>query len=95
MVNDSKFKELALRARLEASAADILSIVKELRQMSLVPMTYIMSRVPGETMVEKVENVGVSRQTYYYLVQGRSRPSLPQAERLSELTGIPLADIRA
>lgn len=79
--------------QLEEAAGTIMNIIKKLRRMELVPMSYILSKVPGDTIREKVENVGVSRQTYYYWIQGRSRPSLPQAERLAELTGIPIRAI--
>jgi DNA-binding XRE family transcriptional regulator len=91
MINGNRNKELAL---LEQAAVNILNIVKELKRADLVPMSFIMSKVPGETIAEKVANVGVSRQTYYFWVQGRSRPSRIQAERLAKLTGIPVSDIR-
>lgn len=91
MINGNRNRELDLLAQ---AAENIVKIVKDLKRMELVPMSYVMSKVPGETIVEKAANVGVSRQTYYYWVQGRSRPSLPQAERLAELTGIPIGDIR-
>jgi transcriptional regulator with XRE-family HTH domain len=57
-------------------------------------LTYVLSKVPGNPITEKAETIGVSRQTYYYWTQGQSRPSLPQAERLAALTGIPVGDIR-
>jgi DNA-binding XRE family transcriptional regulator len=86
----SRTAELLL---LEQAAEKIQNIVKSLRRMDLVPMSYILARVPGETVVEKSAAIGVSRQTYYYWLHGRSRPSQPQAEKLAELTGIPVGDI--
>ena len=87
----SRSKELVL---LEQAAVHIMDTVKALRLLELVPMDYVMSKVPGETVAEKVEKVGVSRQTYYYWLQGRSRPSLRQAQRLTKLTSIPTTSIR-
>ena len=94
MAKSDRKKELVLRAKVQQTAIDLAKLVKELREIDLVPMSYIMSKVPGETIIEKMEKVGVSRQTYYFWMQGRSRPSLRQAERLAELTGIPVGDIR-
>ena len=94
MTKGNRIKELALRAKLEATAIELANIVKELRRVDLVPMSYVMSKVPGETIIEKMEKIGVSRQTYYFWMRGRSRPSPRQAERLAELTGIPIGDIR-
>ena len=92
MLSGNRNKELAL---LEQAALNIVNIVKTLRRMERVPMSYILSRVPGKTIVERAETVGVSRQAFYHWLHGRSRPSLQQAEKLAELTGIPLGDITA
>ena len=78
---------------MEQALDQIKEMVQSLRGMELVPMSYILNKVPGETIMEKAEAVGVSRQTYYYWIHGRSRPSPQQAERLAELTGVPMADI--
>lgn len=67
--------------------------LKLLQRLEMIPMSYVLSKVPGATIVERSDAVGVSRQTYYFWLQGRSRPSLPQAERLAELTGIPVEEI--
>lgn len=90
MLNANRNKELQL---LEQAALNIVNIVKTLRRMERVPMSYILSKVPGETIVERAAAVGVSRQAYYHWIHGRSRPSIQQAEKLAELTGIPLGDI--
>ena len=92
MIDVNRTKELV---KLEQAAENILNIVRDMRRMELVPMSYVMSKVPGETIVEKMAKIGVSRQTYYYWMQGRSRPSQRQADRLAELTGIPAVDISA
>lgn len=80
-------------AQLEQSIVNIMEIVKKLKRMQRIPMSYILSKVPGNTIVERAENVGVTRQAYYHWIHGRSLPSLEQAERIAELTGIPIGDI--
>jgi DNA-binding XRE family transcriptional regulator len=91
MIDLEQRKGLAL---LEQAAVNIMEIVKNIRQLELLPMSEIMAKVPGATVVEKAAEIGVSRQTCYYWLQGRSRPSLEQAERIAELTGISVHDIR-
>lgn len=80
--------------QLEENADEIKDVIKLLHRMELLPMASILERVPGETVTDKAHRVGISRQTYYYWLQGRSRPSLEVAERLAKLTGIPLRSIR-
>lgn len=79
--------------KLEQAVVNVMERVKNLRRMQRIPMSYILSKVPGDTIAERAENVGVTRQAYYYWIHGRSLPSEQQAERLAELTGIPIGDI--
>lgn len=80
--------------QLEGAAETIKDVVKLLKRLELMPMSFILGRIPGHTITERAARVGISRQTYYYWLQGRSRPSPAQAEKLAEITGVPVADIR-
>jgi DNA-binding XRE family transcriptional regulator len=86
-------KKIALLERAALYISGLAEILKELKGIELIPMSDIMARVPGETVVEKAATIGVSRQAYYGWINGRMRPSLPQAERIAELTGIPISNI--
>lgn len=79
--------------KLEQALDHLGSLIKELREMEQIPMAYVLAKVPGETILEKSAAAGVSRQTYWYWMQGRSRPSRQQATKLAKLTGIPMMDI--
>jgi transcriptional regulator with XRE-family HTH domain len=79
---------------LEKSVGNIKDVIKLLRRMDLTPMDYVLELVPGETVTEKSNLIGVTRQTYYHWLNGRSRPSIQQAKRLSKLTGIPEEELR-
>lgn len=48
----------------------------------------IIALVPGENHKEKAELIGLSRQGYYNLVRGLTKPHTMTARRLAELTGI-------
>jgi DNA-binding XRE family transcriptional regulator len=92
-INRRKVERSVELKQLAQAAKTIDKAVKLLQRMESIPMSYVLSKVPGATIVDRSEALGVSRQTYYFWMQGRSRPSLPQAERLAELTGITVEDI--
>lgn len=58
------------------------------------PMKDILAKVPGDTLKERAKAVGVSRQTMYVWAHERFRPSKEQAHIISDLTGIPVWQIR-
>jgi DNA-binding XRE family transcriptional regulator len=64
-----------------------------LRSLDLMPMIEVLAKVPGETITEKAENCGVTRQMWYLWLRGENRPSLTQATAISEMTGIPVERI--
>jgi DNA-binding XRE family transcriptional regulator len=59
------------------------------------PMAEILAKVPGDTLAARARAIGVSRQTMYVWAHERFRPSPEQAATISELTGVPVAHIRA
>jgi DNA-binding XRE family transcriptional regulator len=91
--NDTRAETEKHLLKLEEAAEIIRDAIRLLKKRELVPMTFILSKVPGDTITEKAEVCGVSRQTYYYWLQGRSRPAWDQAVRLASITGVPVADI--
>lgn len=58
-----------------------------LAHLQALPMATILAKVPGATVAEKAEKVGVSRQTYYYWLGGQTRPNEIQAKKISRITG--------
>lgn len=58
------------------------------------PMKDILAKVPGDTLKERAEAIGVSRQTMYVWLREKYRPAADQADTISELTGIPVWQIR-
>ena len=52
------------------------------------PMRDILALIPGESIMAKSRELGVSRQTFYNLMDGGTRPSLLVAERIAQVTGI-------
>jgi DNA-binding XRE family transcriptional regulator len=59
------------------------------------PLFDILEKIPGDSLRERAEAVGVSRQTMYVWGQEKFRPSAEQAALISKLTGVPEAHIRA
>lgn len=57
--------------------------------LTLMPMREVLAQVPGTTIGDKAERVGVSRNTWYEWKAGKIRPSRQQAARLEQLTKIP------
>lgn len=57
------------------------------------PMADILARVTGETLTERSQAIGVSRQTMYVWADERFRPTLVQAKRIAKLTDEPVENI--
>jgi len=58
------------------------------------PMSTILARVPGKSVIEKARAAGVSRQSFYSWLKGETRPSGAQAQVLAKLTGYSVEEIR-
>ena len=65
----------------------------QLRDRLKLPMSVVLAKVPGETIVQKAAACGVSRQAYYNWLSGRSRPNDAQSATLAKLTGYDVAMI--
>lgn len=64
-------------------------------RLNAIPMSVILEKVrPGDPVAAKVKAIGVSRQTYYYWLQGETRPNKKQAKRLAQLTDFSFEQIR-
>lgn len=83
-------EKIAERAPQPAIRHSILQTAHVLRY----PMKDILDKVPGETLTERAEKIGVSRQTMYVWQHERFRPGLDQATIISNLTGVPVWQIR-
>jgi transcriptional regulator with XRE-family HTH domain len=64
-----------------------------LRARLKLPMSTVMDKVPGTSVIEKAKAVNVSRQTVYYWINGTTRPSRKQAKLLAAMTGYDAAEI--
>lgn len=58
------------------------------------PMRDILAKIPGDTLKDRAEAIGVSRQTMYVWMHERFRPGADQAAIISKLTGTPVWQIR-
>lgn len=67
---------------------------KQIQDRLQLPMADVLAKVPGATVLEKCDAVGISRQAWYYWLRGVSRPNLIQSKRLAKLTGFDAAEIR-
>jgi transcriptional regulator with XRE-family HTH domain len=71
------------------------AIEKVQRLLTVMPMAVVLEQVrPGEPVAAKAKAVGVSRQTFYYWLQGVTRPNKKQAQKLAKLTGYAVDEIR-
>ena len=54
-----------------------------------LPMSKILSLVPGESAAARARTLGISRQTYYVWLREQTRPLGDQAVLVERITGIP------
>jgi transcriptional regulator with XRE-family HTH domain len=65
-----------------------------IRERLALPMSAILDKVPGRFVSHKAEACGVSRQSYYAWLEGKSQPSVEQAKTIAKLTGYTVEQIR-
>lgn len=58
-----------------------------------LPMTLVVDKIPGNTIIEKAAQVKVSRQTIYFWITGQTRPGRKRAKLLAGLTGFDANEI--
>lgn len=77
-------------------APDLRKTAVQLRAMLTPPLTAeeLLAKVPGATHNERAKALGISRQGFYNLRNGLSRPNPMLARLLAELTRVPEAQIR-
>jgi hypothetical protein len=73
-------------AGITARAEKMLNRVK-------LPMSVVIDKIPGDTIIGKAAQVGVSRQTIYYWLHGLTRPGRKHAKLLASLTGFDANEI--
>ena len=81
--------------KIEHNDEGIAAILGQARARLSLPMWRVLAKVPGDTVVDKCEMIGISRQAYYDYLRGVSRPNEQQAKKLQSLTGFKAKDIRA
>jgi len=92
-----KARYLADRLVMKAAGTDLSRMAKQLRRL-LEPgptMDEILATVAANDVKARAKLIGISRQAYYNLQAGKAKPTLATAQRLSELTGVPVEVIRA
>lgn len=67
---------------------------KRLRDQLRLPMSEILKKVPGDSILKKAANCGISRQAYYAWINGISRPNPTQGKKLAKMTGLTVEQIR-
>ena len=90
---------LALANQIETASGKkdhrLKNMVAKLRRAArAIPMINVLDKVPGATVTEKCEIIGVTRQAYYNWRNSVSRPNRTQAKRLARLTGLSADHIR-
>ena len=59
-----------------------------------LPMSVVLDKVPGDTIIQKAAALKVTRQTIYYWLYGVTRPKERHAKRLAAITGFDVNEIR-
>ena len=72
----------------------LLRRVTQIRDRLATPMSIVLAKVPGDTVVDKCRKLGITRQNYYCWLKGEYRPNMKQSKRLAALTGFDADDIR-
>lgn len=86
---------IKLAERLMAADGDagLLLLADRIKARLKKPMSEIIAKIPGKTMVAKAQAAQVSRQNLYAWQRGVYRPTGSQAEHLAKLTGISVVTI--
>lgn len=64
------------------------------REELRLPMSVILDKVPGKSIQEKIDKIGVPRQTWYSWRAGDCRPNMQSAKKLARLTGYSVKEIK-
>lgn len=93
-VKDYAIDGLIRIAAKEGLGAGVRHSVMQTIHILRYPMKDILDKIPGQTLKERAEAVGVSRQTMYVWANECFRPQVELATRISNLTGVPVWQIR-
>jgi hypothetical protein len=85
-------ERLALKGRLDERGTRRAE--RLLKHLAATPMSVILERVPGQSVKQKADRLGVSKATYYYWLAGATRPNDIQARKIKRLTGYDYEVIR-
>ena len=69
--------------------------MKVQRLLTATPMTVILASLwPERSNIAKADALGVSKQTFYYWLDGTTRPNMKAAKKIARLTDYSVAEIR-
>lgn len=93
-----KIREKALEIADMAASTTDEALRRDARRMlariSAPPMSEILAKVPGNSVKEKAEHIGVSRIALWYWINGYNRPRDKAARQIAQLTGYSINEIR-
>jgi hypothetical protein len=64
------------------------------KRRNAIPMSEVIEKIPGTTVMAKARSLGVTRQAFYYWINGETRPNEKQAKAIHKLTGFSVEEIR-
>lgn len=73
----------------ELSDSDQIAHALQLRARIQLPIKEIMDKVPGDNIAAKARALNISRPALYGWTKGGRRPRPKEAQRLSQITGLP------
>lgn len=94
MENRKRVLDLAERATHATDRAIQRDARRMLARINAMPMSEILAKVPGDNMTQKAARIGVSKTAIWYWHHGYNRPRNKAAKRISQLTGLGVAEIR-
>jgi len=72
-----------------------LAYALKMRERLKLPMSIVLDKLwPDMNVTDKVDKLGVTRQTYYGWTNGLFRPDAKMAKKLAALTGFDVDEIR-
>ena len=73
---------------------DDARVARELHVRMQLPMTAVVERIPGNSVTEKAERAGTTRQAIWRWLATGARPRGPMAKKLARITRYDVREIR-
>ena len=91
---EKAYKLIDQLAKIGKDDDGLINRVMQVKERLTLPMSVVLAKVPGSTIVEKCAKIGIKRQAYHFWLKGINRPDDKHAKRLQKLTGYEADDIR-